>query len=156
MRPTILPVFSPAAETPSLMGENMRGILARWLILTLSILAASYLVEGIVVRDFFSALLAAAVLGILNAFFRPVLLILTLPINILSMGLFTFVINAFLLKLASGVISGFEVQGFWSAVFGSLIISLVNWFLSSVLSERRSKKGGDFIDLEKKDRDHWG
>jgi putative membrane protein len=76
----------------------MRGILLRWLILTAAILAAAYLLDGIVIRDFLSAFLAAAVLGILNAFFRPLLLLLTLPLNILSLGLFTFVINAFLLR----------------------------------------------------------
>ena len=73
--------------------------LLRWFILTIAIIFASYLLEGIRVDDFLSAFLAAAFLGLLNIFFRPVLLILTLPINILSLGLFTFVINAILLKM---------------------------------------------------------
>lgn len=114
----------------------MRGIVIRWLILTAAIMFASYVMDGIQVKGFFSALFAAAVLGILNAFFRPILIVLTLPINILSLGLFTFIINAVLLKMASGVISGFEVYGFWSAVFGSLLISIVSWILNSFINEK--------------------
>ena len=130
----------------------MRGIIIRWLILTAAIMFTSYIIEGIQVKSFFSALFAAAVLGILNAFFRPILIVLTLPINILSLGLFTFIINAMLLKIASGVISGFAVYGFWSAVFGSLLISVVSWILSSFISERGRV---EYIDLKKKDGDRW-
>ena len=136
----------------------MQGILVRWLFLTLAILVAAYVIEGIQVSGFLSAFFAAAVLGILNAFFRPILILLTLPINILSLGLFTFVINALLLMMASGVISGFHVRGFWSAILGSLIISLVNWFLSSFLADlsaRPKTEQQDFVDLEKKDGDRW-
>jgi putative membrane protein len=114
----------------------MKGILIRWLILTAAIMVASYLISGIEVRGFLSAFLAAAILGVLNAFFRPILIVLTLPLNILTLGLFTFVINALLLEMASGVIGGFEVHGFWSAVLGSLIISVVNWLLSSFVTEQ--------------------
>ena len=113
----------------------MKGLLIRWLILTISIILTSYLYDGIYVASFSSALFAALVLGILNALFRPILLLITLPINILTLGLFTFVINALLLKMVSGVVAGFYVHGFWSAVFGSLIISLVSWLLSSFVSE---------------------
>ena len=87
----------------------MSGLLFRWSILTLSIVAAAYLIEGIQVSSFFTALFAAALLGILNALFRPILILLTLPINILSLGLFTFVINALLLLMVSGVIGGFLI-----------------------------------------------
>jgi putative membrane protein len=114
----------------------LNGILIRWLLLTISIILTSYLVDGIYVASFFSALFAALVLGILNALFRPVLIVITLPINILTLGLFTFLINALLLKMVSGVVPGFYVYGFWSAVFGSLIISLVSWLLSSFVSDR--------------------
>lgn len=113
----------------------MRGLALRWLTLTGAILLASYLLGGIKVSGFFSALGAAAILGILNAFFRPVALLLTLPINVLTFGLFTFVINAVMLKMASGVISGFEVHGFWTAVFGALLISLVSWALNTLINE---------------------
>ena len=128
------------------------GILVRWLILTAAIVMASYLINGIEVSGFFSAFFAAAILGVLNAFFRPILIILTLPINILTLGLFTFVINAVLLKMASGVISGFQVHGFWSAVFGALVISLISWLLSSFVNEQ-GRVG--YTDLRKKDDDRW-
>lgn len=128
------------------------GILVRWLILTAAIVIASYLINGIHVSGFFSAFFAAAILGVLNVFFRPILLILTLPINILTLGLFTFVINAVLLKMASGVISGFQVHGFWSAVFGALVISLVNWLLSSFINEQ-GRVG--YTDLRKRDNGRW-
>lgn len=139
------------------------GIFIRWLILTAAIVAASYLIDGIRISGFFSAFCAAAVLGILNALFRPILFILTLPINIMTFGLFTFVINALLLKMASGIIPGFDVHGFWSAVFAALIISGVNWILSSFINEHgrieRVEKGEmeeeDYIDLEKHDDDRW-
>ncbi len=130
----------------------MRGIFLRWLILTVAILITSYLLDGIYVRNFLSAFFAAAILGILNAFFRPILFILTLPINVLSLGLFTFVINAIMLMMASGVISGFKVYGFWPAVFGSLLISLVSWVLTSFINERGTVH---YIDLKKTGRNRW-
>ncbi len=130
----------------------MNGLLIRWLLLTISIIVTSYLVDGIHVTSFFAAFFAAAVLGILNALFRPILIIITLPINILTLGLFTFVINALLLKMASGVVPGFYVEGFWSAVFGSLIISLVSWMLNSFVNERGRIR---YIDLKKRDGDIW-
>ncbi|MFZ0484415.1 MAG: phage holin family protein [Desulfobacterales bacterium] len=130
----------------------MRGLFLRWLILTFSIIATSYLIDGIQVSGFLSAFSAAAILGILNAFFRPILLILTLPVNILSLGLFTFVINAIVLMMVSGVISGFEVNGFWSAMFGSLLISLVSWLLTSFISERGTVQ---YIDLKNVGGNRW-
>ncbi|PKN60993.1 MAG: phage holin family protein [Deltaproteobacteria bacterium HGW-Deltaproteobacteria-11] len=142
----------------------MSGILLRWLILTAAILSAAYLINGIEVRDFLSAFLAAAVLGILNAVFRPLLILLTLPLNILSLGLFTFVINAFLLKTASGVIPGFEVHGFWTALFGALIITLVSGLLNVLTSKKHGRgdpgsqaqsRGDDVIDLKRKGDDRW-
>ena len=90
----------------------MKGILVRWLVLTAAIIVASYVLDGIQVKGFLSAFFAAAILGVLNAFFRPILIILTLPINILTLGLFTFIINALLLKMASGVISDLTCGGF--------------------------------------------
>ncbi|HET6459192.1 MAG TPA: phage holin family protein [Syntrophales bacterium] len=130
------------------------GILIRWIILTIAIIAASYLLEGIHISGFFSAFFAAAALGILNALFRPILLILTLPINVLTLGLFTFIINALMLKMASGVIPGFEVHGFWTAVIGSLIISVISWLLNSFISDRGRVERVEYIDLTKKG-DKW-
>jgi putative membrane protein len=147
----------------------MPGILIRWLTTTAAIVATAYLLDGIQVSGFFSALFAAAMLGILNAFFRPIALLLTLPINILSLGLFTFVINALMLKMASGVIPGFSVYGFWTAIFGSFLISVISWLLNSFISEHGSlitinpKQGADArtgeqddtIDLKHKGDDRW-
>ena len=147
----------------------MNGIILRWLTLTAAILFTSYLLEGIHISGFSSALLAAAMLGILNAFFRPIALLLTLPINILSLGLFTFIINALMLKMASGVITGFEVVGFWSAIFGSLLISVFSWLLNSFINDRgtvtsfdseyrarhRPRVDNNTIDLERKEDDRW-
>lgn len=142
----------------------MARILIRWLILTAAILAAAYLVDGIVVTGFWAAFFAAAILGLLNVFFKPLLIILTLPVNILTLGLFTLVINAVLLKIASALIAGFDVHGFWPAVLGAVIISVVSWLLSTLIADRgdpggpgnpgnsgstmRSRPGE--IDLEKK------
>lgn len=130
------------------------GLLLRWLILTLGIIIASYLLEGIHVSGFVPAFFAAALLGILNALFRPVLILLTLPINILSLGLFTFVINALMLMMVSELVSGFEVHGFWTAVFGSLIISIISWLLNSFISDRGRVERLDYIDLKKRG-DRW-
>lgn len=130
----------------------MKGLFIRWLILTLSILAAAYLFEGIEVTSIASAIFAAAVLGILNAFFRPLLILLTLPINLLTLGLFTFVVNALMLMLTSSIISGFHVQGFWSAVFGSLVISLVSWLLTSVVNDEGRI---EVIELRRRGKDRW-
>ena len=129
--------------------------LIKWLVLTMAVMIASYLVEGIHVSGFFSAFFTAAVLGMLNVFFRPVLLILTLPLNILSFGLFTFVINAIMLMMASGVIPGFQIQGFWSAVAGSFIISAVNWIITFLIIIQQERETRDLIDLNKDDDNIW-
>lgn len=132
----------------------MHGLLLRWLILTVAIMTAAYLFPGIQVSGFGSALFAALILGILNAFFRPILFILTLPINVLTLGLFTFVINALLLMMTSGVIGGLVVDGFGSALIGSLIISLVSWLLSSFINDRGRVESID-IELRRRSGDHW-
>jgi putative membrane protein len=145
------------------------GILIRWLTTTAAIVATSYLLDGIRVSGFLPAVFAAAMLGILNAFFRPIALLLTLPINILSLGLFTFIINALMLKMASGIIPGFDVYGFWTAIFGSLLISVISWLLNSFISEQgtltsintkqgpdaRLRKQDDTIDLKHKGDNRW-
>ena len=128
------------------------GLFIRWLILTFAILITAYLIEGINSSGFLAAFFAAAILGILNAFFRPILLLLTLPINILSLGLFTFVINAMLLSLVSVIIPGFEVNGFWSAVLGSLLISVVSWILTSFIDRRGHVQ---YIHISRGGHGHW-
>lgn len=114
----------------------MKGLMIRWLFLSLAVMVASYLIAGIRVEGFFAALVAAALLGFLNSFFRPILLILTLPLNLVTLGLFTFVINAFLLLMVSGVVGGFHVEGFGAGLLGSLVISVVSWLLSSFVNDQ--------------------
>lgn len=110
-------------------------MIIRWFTLTASIIFTSYMLDGIQVRGFGNALFAGAVLGILNAFFRPLAIILTLPLNILTLGFFTFVVNAAMLKLASGLIDGFNVFGFWTSIFGALLISIVSWLINSFIGD---------------------
>ena len=149
----------------------MNGIFIRWLTLTGAIIFTAYVVDGIYVSSLFSAVLAAAMLGILNAFFRPLVLLLTLPINILTLGFFTFVINALMLKMASGVIPGFNVYGFGAAIIGSLLISIISWLMNSFVNDRGTvtyirsdhrsahprprQSRNDTIDLEHKGDDKW-
>jgi putative membrane protein len=133
-----------------------QGIVIRWVILTAAIMFASYLLDGIHVTGFFSALFAAAILGVLNVFLRPVLIILTLPFNILTLGLFTFVINAILLMMVSGVIADFTVRDFRSALLGSLIISIVNAILSAFVKDRKEvKKNSSTIEMKKTGDGRW-
>lgn len=101
-------------------------ILFQWFISTLAILIAAYLVPGVTVT-LTGALIAAVVLGALNLFIRPILVVLTLPITILTLGLFSLVINALLVMLTSYFVSGFGVFGFWPALFFALVLSVVNW-----------------------------
>jgi putative membrane protein len=132
----------------------MRGVLLRWLVLTAAVLIASWLLDGIYVTGLFPAFLAAATLGILNAFLRPLLILLTLPINILTLGLFTFLINALMLKIVSEVIPGFYVYGFWTAVLGALIIGMVSWLLNGFVGGRGKVERTSYIDLQKRG-DRW-
>lgn len=132
----------------------MKGLILRWLILSVAIMVSAHLFAGIHVDGYGTALIAALVLGILNAFFRPILFILTLPINVLTLGLFTFVINAVLLLMTSGIIGGLVVDGFGSALFGSLIISLVSLLLSSFISDRGRVESID-IELRRRRGGHW-
>lgn len=104
------------------------NILFNWLLSAVAIMIAAYILPGVHVQGFMVALILAVILGIINAILRPILLILTLPINILTLGLFTFVINAFLVMLAAGLVKGFSVDSFWWALAFSLVVSLVNGF----------------------------
>ena len=112
----------------------MPGIVIRWLITTLAIMAVPYLSSGVKVDGFFSALLASAILGILNALVRPLLIILTLPLTIVTIGLFIFVINALLFEFAAAVVPGMHVDSFWSALWASIIVSIVSWILNSLIA----------------------
>lgn len=107
------------------------NILINWLLSALVIFIAAYLFQdkGVHVENFYTALVIAVVLGIINAILKPILLILTLPINILSLGLFTLVINAALIMLATLFVPGFRVDSFWWAFIFGLVLSVLNWFV---------------------------
>jgi len=108
----------------------MRKIILKWLVNTLALLVTTYFVKGIHIRGVSSLILAAALLGILNALIRPILLILTFPITIITLGLFTLIINGAMLWFVSLMIKGFVIQGFWPAIIGALIVSLVSWLFN--------------------------
>jgi putative membrane protein len=110
--------------------KTMRILFLKWVINALALMAAAYLVKGIDVAGPGSLILAAALLGILNALVRPILILLTLPINLITLGLFTLVINGFMLWMVSLLVKGFFLHGFGPAFWGALIISLVSWFLN--------------------------
>lgn len=114
----------------------MRGLMVRWAVSAFALLLTAALLPGIRVGGVFSAFVAAAFLGIFNALLRPVLLILTLPINILTLGLFTLVINGLMLQLVASVIKGVEIDGFGWAVLGSLILGLISWAVNAFIGDR--------------------
>ncbi len=110
-------------------------ILIHWLVSALAILITAYVLPGVHVTGFAAALILALVLGIINAFLRPILVILTLPITILTLGLFVLVINALLVMLAASVVPGFTVDGFWWALIFALVLTIVSSVLHSVEKE---------------------
>jgi len=110
-------------------------LILHWLILTLAVLASAYLISGIHVASFLTAVIVAAVLGFINTIIKPVIKILTLPINILTLGLFSLVINGFFFWLVADVVKGFSVATFAAAFWGALIVSIINWLGGRFLKE---------------------
>ena len=108
-------------------------LLAIWIINALALLALPWVMPSIQVASFATALIVAVVLGLINAILRPLLILLTLPVTLLTLGLFIFVINALLFQLAGYLVDGFNVGGFWPALLGSLAYSLISWLLSAIL-----------------------
>ena len=114
----------------------MAGFLLRLLVVALGLWLASELVPGIEVQGLWTLLGAALLLGIVNAVVRPLLVILTLPITLLTLGLFLLVINAAMLGLVAWMFDGFSIAGFWPAVFGSIVVSLTGWLASWFIGPR--------------------
>lgn len=114
----------------------MVGFLLRWLVSALGLGIASAIVPGMVIEGFWALLGASLLLGLLNAFMRPVLVILTLPITLVTLGLFLLVINAAMLGLVAAVMDSFYLSGFWAALFGALIVSFVSWLASWYVGPR--------------------
>jgi putative membrane protein len=111
----------------------MLNLLAAWIVNALALLALPYVVPSVQIAGFGTALLVAVVLGLINTLLRPLLVLLTLPVTLLTLGLFIFVINALLFQLAGHLVDGFQVGGFWSALLGSIGYSLISWLLSAIL-----------------------
>jgi putative membrane protein len=109
-------------------------LITQWLLSAAALLAVAYLYEGVVVTSFGAALLAAALLGALNLVLRPILILLTLPVTLLTMGLFLFVVNALIFWAAAGLLSGLDVRSFGAALLGSLIYSMLQLAIDFVLA----------------------
>lgn len=114
-------------------------LLLKWLLAACALLLVAYLYPGVQVQSFGSALIAAAVVGVFYALLRPLLVILTLPVTVVTLGLFLFVINALLFWAAAGVLDGFHVTGFWAALLGSLIYSVLMLVVDAALKSVLSK-----------------
>ncbi|MEZ0237429.1 MAG: phage holin family protein [Methylophilaceae bacterium] len=116
-------------------------ILVRWLLLAAALLLVAHLYPGVVVQSFGAAMIAALVLGLFNAVLRPLLVLLTLPVTLLTLGLFLFVINALMFYFAASVLDGFSVRGFGAALVGSLIYSVCGLVIDAAMERLFSRSG---------------
>jgi putative membrane protein len=112
------------------------SMLIRWVINALALMLVAYLFPKIDVSGFYIALVTALILGLINAFIRPILILITLPINILTLGLFTFVVNALLFWFVASFIDGFHVDGFWTAFFGALVFSIISSLANGLVGKK--------------------
>ncbi len=108
-------------------------LLLLWILNATALLAVAYLMPSVKIDSFGAAMLAALILGLINAVIRPLLLILTLPVTLLTLGLFIFIVNGLMFWLAGSIFQGFAVDGFWPAIFGSIIYSVLSWALTGLL-----------------------
>lgn len=113
----------------------MGSLLLIWILNAVALLVVAYILPGITVASFGSALIAAVLLGFLNALVKPILIVLTLPITIVTLGLFLFVLNALVFWLAGSIIKGFVVNGFWWAVLGAIVYSIVSGILIGLVQQ---------------------
>jgi putative membrane protein len=115
----------------------MMRLIVTWLLNALALFVLPYLLPSIHVASYRSALVAALVLAFINTLIRPILVLLTLPVTLLTLGLFIFVINGLLFWFVGSFITGFTVGGFWSGVFGAIIYSVISWMLASLILRRK-------------------
>ena len=108
-------------------------LIAKWLLAACALLLVAYLYPGVQIKSFSSALIAAVVVGLLNTLVRPILVVLTLPVTVITLGLFLFVINALMFWAAASLMDGFGVNGFWAALLGSLIYSVLMLVVDAAL-----------------------
>lgn len=117
-------------------GELMKLII-RWLVSTVALMIVARFVNGFEVRDFKSALIAAAVIGLINATLGLVIKVLTFPLSFLTLGIFLILINAAMLKVAAYFVSGFQVRGWWPAILGAIVLSVVSSILHWIVGDKR-------------------
>ena len=115
----------------------MGHILLAWLINAVALFLLPYVFPWVTVDTFIAALIAALVLGLVNALVRPILFLLTLPVTVLTLGLFIFVLNGLLFWFVASFVDGFHVSGFWSAMFGAIVYSLISWVIAAIVLPRR-------------------
>jgi putative membrane protein len=118
----------------------MLKLLAKWLLSAAALLLVAYIYSGVEVRTFGAAMIAALVIGLLNTIVRPILVVLTLPVTVVTLGLFLFVINALMFWAAASVLDGFHVQGFIAALIGSLLYTVLGVVIESALESLFAKK----------------
>lgn len=112
-------------------------LLIVWIINAVALLALPYVFDSIRIDGFYTALIAALILGLINAVIRPILVLLTLPLTLITLGLFIFVINGLLFWFVASFVKGFHVAGFWPAVFGAIVYSLISWAATALLFRAR-------------------
>lgn len=115
------------------------SLIIRWVINALALMLVAYLLPSIEIEGFYIALITALILGLINAVIRPLLILITLPINIITLGLFTFVLNALLFWFVASFVEGFYVAGFWAAFFGALIFSIVSSLANGLVTGPRER-----------------
>lgn len=114
------------------------SFIVKVLLSSFSVIVASWILNGVSIRDYFSALLVAFVLAILNIILKPILVILTIPVTIFTFGLFLLVINAIIALIADSIVPGFYIDGFWTALWFSLIVSIINYLIN--LDDRKNRR----------------
>jgi len=114
----------------------MTGFVLRAVMAAFGLWLATRWVDGVTIDDALTLLIAAAVLGVVNAFVRPIAIVLTLPISVVTLGLFSLVVNAGMLALVAAVVPGFDIVGFWSAFFGAVVVGLTSWVGSWFIGPR--------------------
>ena len=114
------------------------GLLLVWALNAVALLLVPYVIPGVHIESFFSALVAVLVLGLVNTVVRPIFVLLTLPVTVLTLGLFLFVINALMFWFVGDILSGFRVNGFFSALFGSIVYSVASWLFSSIVQSKKN------------------
>ena len=127
----------------------MRGLVIRWITTAFALWLTSLIVKGIEVDGIVPLFFAAVVFGVFNAILRPLVLVITFPINLLTLGLFTFIINGAMLKLTGDVVRGFAVHGFWSAVVGALLLGAISFALNLFVNDTGQV---EYLYVERSDR----